>query len=276
MTELTLEKLLEYREQYKVLPEALEKFANNLDFKKSSRPDHWKKHEPKVTKNSWLLNKKLNNDENEMLYCQFRSILNKLSNSNFNEMAKELIDLKIKTLEHMTKLVDLITNKAIMEDKFCHVYAKLVIELAPYFIKDGDKTIYFRELMINKCQRLFNECITHKKEVELKQDDESMKTKKTIIGCLTFIGELYNNNLLTSKIISTCFILLYKQFLQGMGFIIDGYCVLLRTIYDKYSKSCPKETDDAFQKLEQIKNSGKISIKEKFTIMDIFDCRKKA
>ena len=115
----------------------------------STKPKHsgryknksnWKKSEKKI-KTTWIADVKKEKTDEEKLYLQIRGILNKLSSSNFNNLASDLIELDIKSKEHLMALVDIIFKKAITETKFNDIYAKLCYELASYYIDDNNKKV---------------------------------------------------------------------------------------------------------------------------------------
>lgn len=264
---LTMDILMKYKSVNKDIPTELRSFANNLNFKTRPKGFGWRKSEPRL-KNNWLLNKKFTQDEEEKLYSQYRNILNKLSESNFNELAEEFKTLQIKREEHLSKLVETIFSKAILESKFSEVYAKLSKELSSYYIEDGDKKVLFRELLISKCQEMFNHAITLPPDKNA--EESAFKFKEQVIGFITFLGELYNQDLLANKIIHSCFLLLLTKASNSRSYIIDSICTLMKTVYPKFSNCCPKEMEQLISKLEALKSSG-ISIKEKFAIMDVLD-----
>src|SRR5438128_1802881 len=110
---LTEDELLKYKKVNKdMLPEVSEYYnVNKQKFAKNAV--QWKKYDQKPNDN-WLINKKLTQNDDEKLYSQFRSILNKLSDSNFNSLANEIILLEITKQEQLAKLAEFIFNKAIL------------------------------------------------------------------------------------------------------------------------------------------------------------------
>lgn len=267
--QLSLEELMKYKDINKdILPE-LRDFANNLNFKTRGRGNAWKRSEPRL-KNNWLLNKKFTQDEDEKLYNQYTSILNKISGSNFNELAKEFINLQIKREDHLAKLVDTIFSKAIIESKFSEIYAKLSKELSSYYIDQDNKRILFRELLISKCQEMFNHAITLPVE-KSDGDNPVFKFKEQVTGFIVFLGELYNHELLTNKIIHSCFLLLLTKATNSRNYIVECICTLMKTVKDKFKENCPNEMEQLTAKFETLKNSGNLHIKDKFAIMEILD-----
>lgn len=269
---LSLDELMKYKDVNKdILPE-LREFANNLNFKGRGRGNPWRRSEPRL-KNNWLLNKKFTQDEDEKLYNQYTSILNKISGSNFNELAKEFTNLQIKREDQLAKLVDTIFSKAIIESKFSEIYAKLSKELSSYYIDENEKRISFRELLISKCQEMFNHAITLPidKSDDKSNDNPVFKFKEQVIGFIIFIGELYNHDLLTNTIIHSCFLLLLTKATNNRNYIVDCICTLMKTVKDKFKDNCPNEMNQLTSKFEALKNGGSLSIKDKFAMMEILE-----
>ena len=157
---IDLDRFIQYKAcNHDMLPALVNYYNSNKQKFNRVGNNNWKKMEAK-TPNNWLLTAKLNQTDNEKLYSQIRSILNKLSDVNFDGLAKELITLEITSSDHITKLTELLFNKAIIEPKFSNMYAKLAKELCNLKVIENDNTFYFRESLINRCQRMFNDCVS--------------------------------------------------------------------------------------------------------------------
>lgn len=267
---LTLDVLMTYKSLNRdMLPEVATYYANNKH-NIGKKNTQWRKIETKQEDN-WLVNKKFNQTDDEKLYAQFRSILNKLSEGNFNELAKELTAVEIARQDHLAKLADFIFDKAIIEPKFSVMYAKLAREIAGYCVKENDKPIYFRELLINKCQSMFNECISFDPTIQGKR----LITKEIANGCMTFIGELYNHELLTAKIINSCFLLLLLRAEQNKSFVIDSINTLMKVAGNIFNSKSKQEGIIIFEKVNGLIKSNKLPNKEKFALMDLIDLKNK-
>lgn len=265
---LTLDVLMGYKSLNKdMLPEIATYYNNNKN-NITKKNVHWRKIETKQEEN-WLVAKKFNQTDDEKLYSQFRSVLNKLSGSNFNELAQELTAVEITRQEHLVKLAELIFEKAIIEQKFSDMYAKLAREISGYCVKENDKTAYFRELLINKCQTTFNECISYDPVIQGKR----VITKEIAVGCMTFIGELYNHDLLTSKIINTCFLLMLMRAEQNKSFVVDSINTLMKTVGHIFNNKAKQESNVIFEKINGLIKSNKLPNKEKFALMDLVDLK---
>jgi hypothetical protein len=138
----------------------------------------------------------------------------------------------------LNKLSEFIFNKALDEPKFCIRYAKLAYEFAKYEPYNNEK-MCFRTLIVKRCQITFSEIPTVNKD----------KAK----GCVNFIGELYNNNLLPNKIICYCF-----DELINMGMnnnwekIIEAIFVLMKISGEKFISNNKIDAANFFNKIDNI------------------------
>lgn len=276
MTTLTLEDFMKYKyvkTNEEMLPQILEFYnANKQKFQRVQNNNTWRKFEQKATDN-WLVSNKFTQNDEDKLFSQFRSILNKLSDANFDDLAKELIGLELSKQTHLSKLVELIFNKAIIENTFAAMYAKLAKELASYYIKEVEtgKDIFFRQLLINKCQLMFNNCLLY----DPIHDNKTLITKEMAIGCMVFIGELYNIELLTNKIISSCFAMLIGKIGQNKSLIVECLAVLLKTVAPIYSMKFKSESTQIFDEIKNIVKTNETMLKkDKFVLMDLLDMQK--
>ena len=273
---LSFEEFLKYKTlNNDMLPDLVEFYNNNkLKFNRGNAMPNgnaagWRKFEQKPNEN-WLVTNKFKQNDDDKLYSQFRSLLNKLSDSNFDTLAKELTTIEIEKSEHLSKLTEFIFNKAIIEPKFGNMYAKLSKELSGYYVKEEDKVYHFRELLINRCQMMFNECVSMDPNVTQK----TLITKETAIGCMTFIGELYLCDLLTNKIINSCFLLLLMKVGQNKSHIIECICTLMKVCGKAFTLKCPNDSNVIFEKIEKLISSNTLQNKDKFALMDVIDLRK--
>ena len=271
--QISLDEFMKYKPLNLDMSPELMEFYNTNKHKFNKGHGRAKFDHPRPTDN-WLVSNKFKQNDDEKLYSQFRSILNKLSDSNFDNLAKELTTLEISKVEHLAKLAEFIFNKAIIESKFAMMYARLAKELIGYSIKDDDKLVYFRELLINRCQIMFNDCSSF----DPTTSGKTVITKEIATGCMVFIGELYNLTLLTDKIINSCFMLLLMKVGQGKAFIIDCICALMRTcgvIFVQRDYNDAKVVFERIEKLVMVEGKVELSNRDKFALMDVLDARKK-
>ena len=269
-SQLSVESFYQYRDSNMNMLEELIDFYNtcknaqltqkhNNTQKNNMDSNDWKRHDP----NNMLTTIKRNRDDDEILFAKMRSILNKLSDDNFLILVEEIKKLEINETQYLDKLAEFIFTKALDEPKFCIRYAKLAYEFAS--CKDyNTPTLSFRKLTIKRCQIKFAELP--------KANRENAK------GCMMFIGELYNYNLIPIKIIMYCFGELMKQN-GGQSFTseysIECIFMFMKVIGERLWILHNDESVQLFEKFSVLLKNDKLSNKEKFCVMDIIDLKKK-
>lgn len=267
---LSYDEFMSYKDDALDIPEELDAFVNKvklIQLKNKKNFGLWKKTEKHKT--SWLVTKKLNQNTDEQLTSNYKGILNRISDSNFDEMMEELLNLEIECTDHLQVLVDLIFQKAVIEDNYSSMYAKISLELYPKYVVDEHNTkIYFRVIFLEKCQELFKQSIDNNSEEELKNN--KLQSKFEINCLMSFIGQLYNHGLITNTIIYSCIIELIFKVSEKKLYAIENICKLVDTVGNKFSISCPKDFDRIINELTRLLGTIE-SKKDKFSLMDIIE-----
>uniref|UniRef100_A0A1A7WC98 Eukaryotic translation initiation factor 4 gamma, 1 n=3 Tax=Iconisemion striatum TaxID=60296 RepID=A0A1A7WC98_9TELE len=227
------------------------------------------------------------------LFKIMRSILNKLTPQKFQELMKQVTDLKIDTEERLKGVIDLIFEKAISEPNFCVAYANMcrcLINLKPPADKAGNQ-VTFRKLLLNRCQKEFekdqddDEFFEKKqKELEAAKDDEERerlrveleetrdKARRRSLGNIKFIGELFKLKMLTEAIMHDCVVKLLKNHDEES---LECLCRLLSTIGKDldFEKAKPR-MDQYFNQIDKIIKERKTSSRIRFMLQDVLDLRR--
>lgn len=217
----------------------------------------WKKQEA----TNWLTTNKKNRDDDEKLYAKIRSILNKLSDDNFDVLINEIKGMEINDSEHLDKLAEFIFSKALDEPKFCVRYAKLAYDFA-YYQPYNNGVLSFRAMIIRRCQITFNDLFN--------------KSKEKAKGCMMFIAELYNYDLLPTNIIVYCFNDLCKLVDDKVREnSVEFIFTFMKTVGENLWKKSNNDSKILFEKFELLLKNNSLSNKEKFCLMDTIDLKKK-
>lgn len=228
--------------------------------------DYYKKNKHKfVSKNTYNKFNHKNKryiSSNDKIYSSFTSILNKLNSNNYQKLATEIKKLNINRLEQMDKLVYFIFSKAINENKFNDAYAKLTTALISFSITVDDKTVYFKNLMISRCQSLFNQIIGL---------TQSYEPKIHALGCMRFISNLYNSGFISGTILNVCLQTILNRIIKEQYFLIEYLSILLVTSGSLFSTSYPTELENLVKDIDKMIKNNKLSYKDKFTLMDIVE-----
>lgn len=225
------------------------------------------RHETRYLK-SQLLMKNKDGDEN-IVKEKVTEILNRISDKNFDENCDELMNIEVKSKKNLDDYVEVVFIKAIREHSFSKLYARLCRRLVGCYIEEDDKKIYFRDLLINRCQNMFERSTSVKNDF-IDQED-LFKAKENVLGCMNFIGELYNRDLLTDKIIYTCFYMLNNKLPHKYMYTVDSLCSLFLITGDKFLNKCPDLANKALGFLKNARTIEGIANKDKFAIMDVLD-----
>jgi hypothetical protein len=233
------------------------KQRNNKKKKITTKQSHgWNRVEGRG-KNNWLIQTKLSQNTFDKLLTQIRMLLNKLSNKNTSEIIHNILQIIKENYEiiEIDKIIDLIIMKSLIEINYILLYIKLLNQII--IIDQQYKTIF-----INKCSEIF-----------VKITNE-ISNKNIIISITTFIGELYNINIITNNEISFYYNILIKCINNKMIYSIDGICVLVSITRQKLNNENENELSKYTSLLQNIKNNSSqygINIRDKFTIQDMFE-----
>lgn len=225
---------------------------------------------------------------------RLRSILNKLTPQNFQQLMKQVTELPIDTEERLKGAIDLIFEKAILEPNFSVAYANMCRCLLGLKVPTTDKaggTANFRKLLLNRCQKEFekdqdDDEIFEKKQKELdaaKEDEERErlkveleeardKARRRSLGNIKFIGELFKLKMLTEAIMHDCVVKLLKNHDEES---LECLCRLLSTIGKDldFEKAKPR-MDQYFNQMDKIIKERKTSSRIRFMLQDVLDLRR--
>uniref|UniRef100_A0A3Q2TVJ6 Eukaryotic translation initiation factor 4 gamma, 1a n=1 Tax=Fundulus heteroclitus TaxID=8078 RepID=A0A3Q2TVJ6_FUNHE len=228
------------------------------------------------------------------VFKRLRSILNKLTPQKFQELMKQVMELKIDTEERLKGTIDLIFEKAISEPNFSVAYANMCRCLIGLKVPIPDKPgnfVNFRKLLLNRCQKEFekdqddDEIFERKqKEMEASKNDEEReslrvaledsrdKARRRSLGNIKFIGELFKLKMLTEAIMHDCVVKLLKNHDEES---LECLCRLLSTIGKDldFEKAKPR-MDQYFAQMDKIIKEKKTSSRIRFMLQDVLDLRR--
>lgn len=149
-------------------------------------------------------------------------ILNKLSLTKFDKLSDDFINCGIsRDIDCLTGAVGLIVTKAQEEQHFSSMYAGLCLKMSKTPMEGIDegskKGKKFKKILLERCQSEFEtDAATKVKEAtkDITDADEieyhTNLIKKHYLGHMRFIGELYNGDLISIKIMLFCLPTLLK------------------------------------------------------------------
>jgi hypothetical protein len=225
---------------------------------------------------NFLINRKNMSGQDEELYDQIVSKLNKISDKNFDEIAEEIMNLPYTKSKHIYRLAEAILIKSIKEPSYSEKYAKLSMSLLPCYIEINENKIHFRTVLLTICQDIFNELIFDSKfdlQLKKKQEYDRQLAYDTLdlSGLSNFFGQLNKVNILPSQIISFCFDKLVKCIERGNASDskFEGVKSIVESCITNIKKNDQKVYDDIKTKIQSmLDNKQFTNIRTKFILME--------
>eukprot|EP00299_Pterocystis_sp_00344_P006786 c1885_g1_i1.p1 GENE.c1885_g1_i1~~c1885_g1_i1.p1 ORF type:complete len:799 (-),score=146.02 c1885_g1_i1:319-2544(-) len=223
--------------------------------------------------------------ERERTIKSIQGLLNKLTVEMFDSISKKFLSiLQSCQVDVVRESVHLIFTKATNETHFVHMYAMLCCMLAKNLVQfldeDGQviidpktsKPLHFKRLLVEKCQVEFEE--KHNIFTELKktpdtlQGDDLRDLRKHMIGISIFVGELYKEKMLATKIIHRCIASLMEGPVDAE---IETVCRLLSTTGMMLDADNYDQVSEYFNQLNQMKPA--LSSRVRFLIEEVAEQR---
>ena len=223
--------------------------------------------------------------EQEKIKKQIKITLNKLSPNNFDKLSREILETCKMSHDYLKIVVSGIFEKSWSEKKFTQMYSNLCKFLKNNFEKfsygpqeDPDQKNFFKYELLHMCEETFKNAPGENDFTGLTpeaREERLGKIKLKTLGNVRFIGELFNVNLITARVILECVNSLLDLFEQENNENkLDGACVLLLTGGASFERSKLKLfTDQIFKRLEDITKNFALSPKNKFKIIDLQEYR---
>ncbi|KAJ0397053.1 hypothetical protein P43SY_010037 [Pythium insidiosum] len=231
-------------------------------------------------------------DTTESSLKEAKSILNKLSIEKFDKLSDQLIEVAVRSLEVLQGVIDMVIAKAQMEWHFSTMYAELCAKIAqtemPAMALDENEVAQdthklFRKLLLSRCQKEFE--VTPSKEglEELPEDERLEKElllKRATLGHIRFVGELFKQRMLSSRIMHQCVQRLFGDLEAPDEESLECLCKLLTTI-GQTLESAPRDQAERdfiqqyYALIKQLSGDAKrLSTRVRFMLQDLLDLRK--
>jgi translation initiation factor 4G len=213
-------------------------------------------------------------------------ILNKLSMTKFDKLSDEFMAVGLDSEDLMDKAVEMIVQKAQLEEHFCFMYADLCRKITDQWSSgsaENEESLgkSFRVKLLEYCRAEFSrnrvaelEAIRNMEISPEEKDEREIVLKKRYTGTMRFIGEVYMKNLVTSGIMQTCITELLQATEEET---LVCMCKLFRTIGHKLQQNdSKKKTDKVSEFFETISKMAveHPSSRMRFMLKDLVDLRK--
>jgi translation initiation factor 4G len=300
-TKLLSKEVLAHLERFNTVEEEAPKFYNKSNKKKDfHKNEKFKKKEENNTDDIKEWGKKDYSKEIEIaakykksieelrkkdpLKFDLTELLNILAVDNYDETSKLIYDKIKDEVEYQEKFLDVLFTKAVNENSFVSLYAKLCKEFdnkLPQRVekteknKDKKPTSQMRTKLLDKCKGIFK--IENNEKFDFIKDDDpnerEIKLKKFILGNVNFIGELINYQVLSKKIVFNCIKNLFQRFeksssdellrlinLEAIVILMDKFGTLLKKSEKKIKTDILndfyKQMNEILDKLNEVKESN--------------------
>ena len=225
----------------------------------------------------------ISQDEQILITKSIKITLNKLSPNNLEKLSLSLLETCKKSHDYLKLVVSGIFEKAWSEKKYTQMYSDLCktlkTQLEKFKYPDPNLPItqnYFKYELLKLCEETFSFLSKDQHpSTPINPDTQSIgKVKMKTLGNVRFIGELFNVNLISAKIVLECINSLLDTFQSDPHEDkLEGACLLLETGGISFERHYLKPaTNTIYERLEELMESP-ISPRIKFKIMDLTEFR---
>ncbi|CAG8554978.1 5464_t:CDS:2 [Ambispora leptoticha] len=231
------------------------------------------------------------------------ALLNKLTSENFDSISDQIIDYANKSRNEkdgrtLRTVIQLILLKAYDESNFSQLYArlckKMMERIDPEILDENVKSPHgnqyvqggtlFRKYLLNRCQEDFEKGwklnipvpSNEKGEPDLLSDEcyDAQETKRTGLGLIKFLGELFKLTMLTERIMHECIKKLLCNALNPEEEETESLCKLLTTVGKQLDHRRAKvHMDVYFNRMKTMSNNPNLSNRIKFILLDVIELR---
>ena len=204
---------------------------------------------PKLKQNSDRYIPGIVTDDIEKIINSFSGLLNKITNSNYNEIYKELKEINVYNPSFYPSIANRLFQKILNEHEYISIYVQLCIDL-------NLNNQFIDELLILS-NTFFNKfCINN-------ENSDDTFIKKQNINNIIFICTLFTNNLINPVII-------FKKIIPDLLNIVnDNNIEILCNLLDFLKKINKYDLYEYYFKINKVKNHPYLTMRIKFMIEDL-------
>lgn len=241
--------------------------------------------------------RKRDSSEEEIKLKTATGILNKITEEKFDELSTSLLAVKMTSAELLQKVMTLIFDKALSEPKFGKMYAGLCVKMAaetpdfePENGEESSKRLTFKRILLNTCQSEFESAFNASKmdsseQKEKEKDSTASKdekpdvekesrSKKRMLGNISFIGELFKVSMLGEKIMHACIKTLMGDLQNSSDDDIEALCRLMTSIGARIdTEAAAAYMEEYFRRMKELQRSNTLSLRIKFMIQTVIELR---
>ncbi|XP_076141417.1 uncharacterized protein LOC143124025 isoform X4 [Alosa pseudoharengus] len=214
-------------------------------------------------------------NEDTELFWSVHCILDELTPQTFEPLMRQVSRMPINSEVRLKGLIDLVYERALSVPKLSANYAQMCRCFAGVKVPKDDnwrETLNFRKLLLNRCQKEFEDDETEKQnEMGNDYEEEARATAlRRSLGNVKFIGELFKIKMLTEPIIHDCIIKLFNSSQE------ECLCVLLLTVGKEidFEEAKPR-MEQYFDQMKKIIQEKKTSVNTQCMLQGVVDLRER-
>jgi translation initiation factor 4G len=238
-------------------------------------------------------------DEEEKLARQIKALLNKLTLEKFQAISDQILEIANLSISDnglaLRTVIYLIFEKATDEANFAAIYARLcqkILECLDSNVKDEDFKDkdgnhvmggnLFRKYLLMRCQSEFEKgwrlSDEYKEKTIVDYSDEyyaAAKAKRRGLGLVRFIGELFKQNMLSSRIMNECIVKLLQSEIPEEE-EIESLTKLMATVGPMLEQREDSKQRFVlyFDKIASLSKNPALPSRHRFMLKDLLDLRK--
>ena len=241
---------------------------------------------------------KLTSEERASVGNQIKLILNRLVETNCEEVSRDVLALKLDRAELLASLVEQLYEKAVNESKWVRTFAKLcaLLEKAALHEQVAGAEATFRKLLTEHCHTAFDDDLAKWQEMRRRSragldkaqvealDLAELKTKARYLGNIQFIGELFRVNIVSTAVLTSCIGKLLRSADPPEEEALETLCRLLTSVGQQLQEKLNERRDGddkakafmeaVFKRLRRYADArDKYSPRVRFLIQDLIDLR---
>lgn len=226
------------------------------------------------------------------IHQKVMSVLSRVTPNKYEPLKQELLELPLRqtTDEQLRQVVNVFFEKAVKEQKFSTLYARLVSDICQVSPTDHamekdqrEKLIAYRmrRELLNRCQEEFVRPFQLQSN-DLKGEDgqplaedvieeKRQKVKERLCGNIKFVAELYKRKLVTDRVIDEVLNQLSSRD-HPEDYVLEVFVTLMTTAGQRFSVALPERTRHYMDVAQKFQMEPSTSTRLRFLLMDLKDC----
>jgi len=234
---------------------------------------------------SWVSQQKTraNEGNDEKIVRAARSILNKLTIEKFDSLYEQLATTGIRTMGHITSLMQEVFEKATVQHHFIPMYVDLCIRLEsdprilPSPAEAQGRSDAFRRLLLDRCQEAFENLLEAGVGASDSDDEEAkLVRKQRALGNVKFVGQLVARGMLSCRLLVQCSEDLIRA-RSACAEALESLAAFLTVAAPNFDlwREYPFRTqlNNIFWQVSQLTQDKSIAPRERFLLRDLMELR---